>query len=651
MSRIKLKNGGGRKKAIFGADGALMAAATIAAAGMNVAATTKAAKDQAKSITDSAKTQADALLQQNENNTNLQKESIEFTRSQNAENRQQQQDIQMTLQQLAGQQNMNDRLEANKKQLKAGGRVRRKLKKSSLPFEVTDGGGVLPIDIDNNGYGLYELYGNDHEHYHKTKGGKNKTGVGIKFENGGVVEGEGNQNSNTGELLYVTPDDALFLSKHSIKGFNPREAVMNGVHPEEAFAYQENIKDAYGINDDGSKAKTGTRRKLKKAYGGFNVLNYNQFPFISTDNIATGVAYAKKNNVAKYGKRVKAVNGFYLPTVSTFQNNALNFGKLSNPATVNMPKTLSLKSLPASTNFSGGGSKFGNFFNNYGGAIINGGANLLGSAISMIGNNYANKVLGKAYNQAGETMADAYRRLQTIDDDFLNAEDYYATHSMAVVRDANTNINPQLERIRRNAASEIREINRNTNSAAARQQRIAATNDRAYQRMGEQFAYKNNMDEQIKQGNAERITQVAQANADRDVQAKRDYIGARLSLKQYNNDIVNQRIAGEAQSYADAMTQIANNSAQTSQANMSSLASAIGATGQAFGQVFDANRVYNQNLDMVMFGADTASKVDYAIQLASRGNKNLARNYYKSFANSSNPEAQKYAERLRKVLI
>ena len=226
MERRKLKKGGAcRKKALFGE--AISAGATLAAAAMQVAATQAAAKEQSKAMIENAKTQTQTLTEQINNDSNLQKESMAFTKQQNKENRDFQRDVMMNIQMQAAGDNMDAKYERNKMQAKAGKRIKlRSIGKA--PFKVTDGGGVIPLSIDSNGYGIYELYGNDHEHYHKTPGGKNKSGVGIKFQNGKVVEGEGNQNTNQGELLYVTPQDAVFISKHNINGFNPALAVKNG---------------------------------------------------------------------------------------------------------------------------------------------------------------------------------------------------------------------------------------------------------------------------------------------------------------------------------------------------------------------------------------------------------------------------------------
>ena len=582
MNRDKLKCGGKRHKALFG-DGAIMAAATLTAAGMNVAATNAAATKQAKSIVESAKTQANSIKEQSENNANLQKEQLEFTRAQNKENRQQQQDIQTTLQLLAGEQNMNDRLDQTKKELKFGGNKRRKLSNTPynrVQFKVTDGGGVTPLNIDQNGYGLYELYGNDHEHYHKTKNGKYKTGVGIKFNDGSVVEGEGNQNTNQGELLYVTPKDAMFISKHNINGFNPAKSVINGLSPEQAFYMQELIKNEEGLNDDGTKVK---RKSIKKVMGGLSPAlmqaNFTQDPSNGTGPVVGGAAYIVNNNktkkkpiVAKNGTRIQLKHG----------------GKRVKCAS-------------------------GGFWQNYGGAAISAGGNLGGGIINMIGNTIASNKLASAYQEAGGILADAYSQMKGIDLSEVSMEDYAAPHSIAVVRGPSTNINPQLERIRRNASSERRAINNATLSSAARQQKLAETNDRMYQRMGEQYAYKHNVDEKVKQENAARITQVSQDNANRDAQARQNYANARLSLMQYNNNIENSKIAGMAQSRADAITQSSSAQAQGLQNSMNAIGAGLQSAGSQFASTYDNIRTEKQDFTKSYMGLGNEDKVQAAI--------------------------------------
>lgn len=621
MSRIRLKDGGKpRHKALFGADGAVMAAATLAAAGITAGATAAAAKSQAKAMVENAKTQAQSIKDQTTNSNNLQKEQLAFTRSQNQENRQQQQDIQTTLQLMAGQENMNDRMERNKMQVRLGGKPKRRSITAPFygggQFQVTDGGGVTPLSVTPDGYGLYELYGNDHEHYHKTSSGKNKTGVGIKFNDGSVVEGEGNQNTNQGELLYITPNDAMFISKHSIGGFNPTQAVMNGVHPEQAFVIQETLKDEKGLNDDGSKSK---RRSLKRMLGGPTQypeqVNITQNPNNGTGPVAGGVIYGINNSTTS-------------PVEELQYNNAI----------AKRGGRVSLKC--------GGRRKAA--WGDYAGATYNAAGNLLGAGISTWGNMWAANRLGKAYNEAGNILADAYSQMHGIDLDEVKMEDYAAPHTLAVVRDANNiSYDPQRERIRRNSASERREINRGTLSSAARQQRLAATNDRMFQRISEVDATENNARESIRQGNAERITQTAQANADRDVQARKDFGNQRLSLLQYNNNIENAKIAGMAQARADALTQSSMAHAQGMQASMSAIGSSLTASAQGFASTANGLRAERVNRENVLIGADSRNKVDYLIgNTKTAGNKQQAYNLWNAWKNSSDANLKQYATEL-----
>lgn len=665
MKKTKLKNGGKRAKALFGADGAIMAAATLTAAGMTTAATIKAANEQAKSITESAKTQAQAIEQQNINNNNLQTESLNFTRQQNAENRQQQQDIQTTLQMLTGQQNMNDIMEQNKVQVKMGGRPKRRKLKSDTSyggannlFKVTDGGGVVPIQVDENGYGLYELYGNDHEHYHKAPGGKMKTGVGIRFANGGVVEGEGNQGTNQGELMYVTPNDAVFISKHSIRGFNPAQAVDDGMHPEQAFAYQEAIKDAYGIPDDGKKAKCGKRKSIKRAYGGqqilFDTANMTQNPNNGTAPTSAGVVYAINNTISpventrqyklKYGGRRKALYGSVnvIPSGISVSPQSVYTGQLATAPTI---------ASAAGAAGGSGGSSFSKFMDSpYGGATMASIGNILGAGLNVFGNLYSSNKLGKAYTRAGNMLADAYSQLKGINLGDISREDYAAAHAMANVRYANLNNNAVLERIRRDNAAQSRVINQTNLSDAARNIKLAATTDRSRQRMSEAYADINNQNERIKQENLNIINQVAQFNAQQDNQARQDYSRTMLQAMMYNNDIENSKIMGAAQARADALTQRATLAGNAWQNSANSLASAIGGTGNAFASAWNADRNYNMNYRNALLGFDMGSQV---VSVINSNDKQAAMGIYEQqldilAQDPNNAIAKSRAERLKK---
>ena len=266
MSRTKLRKA--RPKALFGE-----AAATLTAAGIQAAATAAAAAVQAKASRDAAKTQAtniksaaekqaEAIKAQSDSDKENTEKSLDLMREQHDEELAMQKDIQMDIQRAMGQQNEDARLSQGKIQVRNGGLAKGKgnrrlamphslLQGGNMPFIVTDGGNAIPLGTTPEGYNLYEVRGNDHEHYHKAQGGKNKTGVGFHFADGSVVEGEGNQNTNQGEYLLTTPTNAAFISKHSIDGFNPVKAVNAGMNPMQAFLLQEQIKRANGISDDG----------------------------------------------------------------------------------------------------------------------------------------------------------------------------------------------------------------------------------------------------------------------------------------------------------------------------------------------------------------------------------------------------------------
>lgn len=297
MKKRKLRNG--RQKAIFGF---VEAAGSVAAAGIQALATANAARQQAEATTRAAQLQSDALLKQNENATKLQEQRIAFDKRENELERDIVRTQQLNEQIQQGNLNRQERFNAGRVQVRNGGRKRLRnvdafLRGFNSPtnFEVTDGGGVIPLGITPNGKALYELVGNDHEHYHKAKYGTTyKSGVGIKFPNGEVIEGEGDQGTGIGELLLVGKNDAKFISKHTLKGFNPRRAVMNGMNPDYAANIQENIKDRYGISDDGTKtpverslASCGKRLRYGGAsrrradfgtwYGGLNPYKQNNF--------------------------------------------------------------------------------------------------------------------------------------------------------------------------------------------------------------------------------------------------------------------------------------------------------------------------------------------------------------------------------------
>ena len=600
MVRRKLKTINSRPKALFGSEeAAILGAAGInvagqmAAAAINSKAARDAARQQAQATVNAATKQANALKEQTNKSKDLQERSIEFTKEQNAENRELQKDIQLNLQMLTGQQNMNDRLEASKIQVRNGGRMSMKstngqpatflrgsYSPTNMPFVVTDGGGVVPVGVTPEGFDMYEIKGNDHEHYHKTKSGKHKTGVGLKFANGKVIEGEGNQNGNQGEYVLVTPTDAMFISRHSIKGFNPAKAVNNGMNPLEAFVIQEQIKDANGISDSG---KTN-----KRMVGGltYDTSYFTQVPDLSRDGmapIATGVAYGSINNMyddtkAKNGTSVRkrlACGGRH----KAVKGSSTNYGAWADWA----------------------------------GAGINALGNLGGAWIMSNANNEAASRISAANTQAAGILANTYRQMHGIDLSNIRREDYAAAHSMPAIRAAIVNTNAQTAAEDRSLQRRLTNSKRYSMSGAAAQDRMSMAETQYNDRINSIESDADKIRESIKQENARRISEAANNNANRDAQSNSAYANAYLNALQYNNNIENQKIAGIGQANADAITQNGIAYAQAQQTNGNIFGSSIANTGPAFATAFDTNRKDRQSFSDVYMGLGDKDKITAAI--------------------------------------
>ena len=629
MVRRKLKTINSRPKALFGSqEAAILSAAGINVAGQMTAAAinSKAAKDaarqQAQATISAATKQANALKEQTTRSKELQEKSIEFTKEQNAENRDLQKDIQLNLQMLTGQQNMNDRLEASNIQVRNGGRMSMKLadgqgdtflrgsySPNNMPFVVTDGGGVVPVGVTPEGFDMYEIKGNDHEHYHKTKSGKHKTGVGLKFANGKTIEGEGNQNGNQGEYVLVTPTDAMFISRHSIKGFNPAKAVNNGMNPLEAFVIQEQIKNANGISDSG---KTDKRMIGGLAYDTSSIA---QVPDLSRDGmapIATGVAYGSINNM--YDKDNKAKNG-----TSVRKKLACGGRRKANAGS----------------------------WTDWAGAGINALGNLGGAWITQRANKAAADRIAKANMQAAGILSDAYRQMHGIDMSLINKDDYAAAHSMPAIRAAIVNTNAQTAAEDRALQRRLTNSKRYSMSGAAAQDRMSMAETQHNDNINNIESEANKIRESIKQGNAQRISDAANDNANRDAQANEKYNIARLSLLQYNNDIENAKIAGIGQANADAISQSGLARAQGLQAGANAFSSALSASAQGFASTANGIRTERANRENVLIGADSRNKVDYlTANTKTVGNRRQAYNLWNTWKNSSDSNLKQYAKEL-----
>ena len=674
----------GRKKAAFGSETAAIitaaginAAAAAGAAAVGASATKDAANKQAQATTAAAQRQAQAIKTQTESSKEYQLQAQNFIKDQNTESRELQKDIQMQLQMLTGQQNVNDRLEASKLVVKNGGmtKPRYSLLGNNTAFRVTDGGYVIPVGNTPEGYNLFEIRGNDHEHHHKAPGGKNKTGVGIKFADGNVIEGEGNQNTNQGEYMLQTPNAAYFISKHSIAGFNPAKAVNMGMHPLAAYNIQEQQKQINGITDDGKKTSSPVENN-KKLAGGLipNIYNmYNQTtPKLETDTVgdtAVGVAYTSqdKNKMKCGGKkrtlkcggkvRKKAYNGFKnwfknpayntLPDVTIVNPSAgttVNWGtgNITLPGNTIVTSNSTNNTKPVTTKSSG------SFWNNIGADLMGAGLSSLGNIggawITSNANRYAANKLAEAYNTSADLLADAYRNLKTIDLDSIKKEDYAAAHAMPALQAPISQSAAPIATVNRQLQRRLSNAGKYSASSAVAQNRMDSAEIDAQDAKAKIETANQEQMQKIRQGNAERVTQAAMQNAQNDIEAGKQFSNAYLNLLQYNNDIENQRLLGSAGALSEGAINAAGAIANAHTANATAWNNAMVNSGQSFANTLSAMATRKADLEKVMLGA---SGDIISLYYANNGSYSDAKNYYNNLVrkydlikNSTKPEDQ-----------
>ena len=629
MNKRRLRNNGTRPKAFLGigesaailAAAGINAATQLAAAGINSASVKDSAKSQAQATLQSAQRQAEALKEQSQKSKELQQEYQEFTKEENAENRELQKDIQLQLQMLTGQQNINDRLEASKIKVKAGGKTRRLglaqslLRGGNMPFRVTDGGGVIPIGRTSEGFDLYEIFGNDHEHYHKTRGGKYKSGVGIRFADGNVIEGEGNQKKNGGELMLVTPDNAYFISKHSINGFNPAESVKSGLHPLQAFSIQEQEKDIMNMNDDGTKkARLGKRKCLLGGMPNLNNLNSAIAPRFDTDTVtstATGVAsQLEKRRLRCGGKaRVKAIDGVqsnFKPTVwmDEFLNQKPNINTNGS----------------SKSNKQSFWGKAGNFINKNAdliGAGISGLGNIGGALISASANKSAASTLADAYNQGASIMRDAYNSLTGIALSSINKDDYRAAHAMASLQAPVSFADSAISGVNRSLQRRLRNAGKYSASSAAAQQRMNEAEVDAQDMRNRIYSADQQQMQEIRKQNTQTLNDVSRMNAYLDTEANKQYNQDLMELKKYNNEIENSKILGAAGAESEGAINAAGAIAQGRTAAGQAWSNAVSNIGLTGANTLSSMAKRRADLENTMLGATTDAQINY---IARNGN-------------------------------
>lgn len=608
-----------RQKCGFGADGALMAAATLAAAGINAAATAKSAKEQAtamkanadaqaKAQTAAAKVQSDALAQQNENNTENVSNQIEAQKELQRSQNDIMQEMNLNLAMQAGRQNAQEREEQAKIVVKCGGSLRGKRLAGGLTLQ--DSNYVVPV-----GQGLVLLRGGSPTHpQDQTHSNSHKNSISGRYNKGSYlkvgnkeIEAEAGGDRTTGEIIDPVSKFVYSQRRFLPDGTSPVEKILAGYPKGEVALEQELTKKLLGIKNNGNKAMYG-RRYLKcgghcrtKAEGGWAPYKYYKDTLnTSQRNLQNYYASLPGSNVMPnsdyfYDDRLSVV-----PTIPEPTNNGtivgLNVSPLSN--TSNTKGSWWSRQSPATQSAIIGGAA------NLGGTLITALGNGIASGYMRRANNYANDVLTNARNQTRDTYIDAYNKMHGIDTNgLIKEDDFKATHAIANVRAGRFNINPQLAQVERDSARQLKSIRGGINSALARQRLMSDIATRSQDARDKLYGEQTNQVEKINQNNIAQLNEVAMKNAELDTRSKTNLSALKVDVAKYNNDIENTKLQGIADATADALMGNAQGDAQLRINNAGLRAnfatSTLGGIGNVLAsagkQWYDADQAYQAN--------------------------------------------------------
>lgn len=584
-----------RQKCGFGADGALMAAATLAAAGINAAATAKSAKEQAtamkanadaqaKAQTAAAKVQSDALAQQNENNTENVTNQIEAQKELQRSQNDIMQEMNLNLAMQAGRQNAQEREEQAKIVVKCGGSLRGKRLAGGLTLQ--DSNYVVPV-----GQGLVLLRGGSPTHpQDQTHSNSHKNSISGRYNKGSYlkvgnkeIEAEAGGNRTTGEI--IDPSNKFVYSQRRFlpDGTSPVEKLLAGYPKGEVALEQELTKKLLGIKNNGNKAMYG-RRYMKCGGRCRPKAPYGDSPYTIGDYKSDYYNYQFDDDWDNpYNRILKGLNN---PQPTT--GNA-NTGKQGSWWSRQTPATQSA--------IIGG-------LTNLGGTLITALGNGIASGYMRRANNYANEVLTNARNQTRDTYIDAYNRMHGIDaNGLINEDDFKATHAIANVRAGRFNINPQLAQVERDSARQLKSIRGGINSALARQRLMSDVATRSQDARDKLYGEQTNQVEKINQNNIAQLNEVAMKNAELDTRSKTNLSALKVDVAKYNNDIENTKLQGIADATADALMGNAQGTAQTRINNaglranfaINTLSGIGNVLSNAGKQWYDADQAYRAN--------------------------------------------------------
>lgn len=536
MKRTKLRNS--RPKAVLGA--LIPAGLNLAGSIINGIGAARQAKNEADAIEEQSRMQADMIKSINENNNRLQEKLIASNKEQN----QRMVNAYLNSAMQQGALNVDSRYRASRIQVAKGGRLGanhssllRGLNNNveveggeliitpNIPPQATDGGQIIPIGQTEDGNIISIAVGPSHKQKHTSINGKKEGGVGMNVN-----------------------DETMILSRHTHNGFNPVEAVVQGMAPEDAFQIQENNKIMDRVN---YKTPVGRRR----------------------------LRYAGRPKAA-YGDRVNIPRMPSLDIIDIYgYNNNLHPQVTNNMPTINPPNVKSIVRRD---------SDYHNPFWNspLGATTITGAGNLLGWGATAIGNAIGAQHQKQGVNRAADAMVNAYNQLRGVD---LNQLNGVYNHGIAALQDSST-INAGAERaaIERSLQRNLRGINRGRLSSAAAQNLSATAETNAQDLINQAEAEAAKRRQVVASENQQAINDMTKTNLSIDAERAKSI----NDLLKYNSEVANQRVLGIGQSNADRYNQLGQIRSQRSLANWSGLGNVFTNTAQTYQNQVNA---YNKN--------------------------------------------------------
>lgn len=282
---------------------------------------------------------------------------------------------------------------------------------------------------------------------------------GRKHKDGGIDIGKNPRTGlevEDGEVMYINKDNVkVFSSVPFLNGKSPAQKVMGGENPNKVFNQQEEFKDKYNMNDDGTKRSS---RKAKQ--GGLYSITVNGRTKLRMYPSTGGLIQSDK---MEFGGRKKARLGV---TKTKSKNNILpkiNIGYVEPIGITNTPMNVSknIKNIPINYNYKSTDNaipfryKIKQYIKDNPQTVSDGlglASNIIGGLITRRKNN---RMLNKL-NYSDAPIAAKAAKLKT-----------------------RININPQLDKMRESLSEYERNIDNNTSSsrvALARKQQARLAN-------------------------------------------------------------------------------------------------------------------------------------------------------------------------------